>query len=765
MIIRMTTVGSSVLREDAVSKVTGRAKYAADLEFPRMLHAKAVRIPVAHAKIKRLDIEEALKLPGVVTILTPDDLLHRFGDEKWVPVLVREKVRSYADAVAVVAAQTEQTAIEAARLVKVDYEELLAVFDVEEASKPGAPMLYDKSNVFRTDRIRRGDIEKGFEEADIVLERTYSAPFAEHAFIEPETAIGVPEPDGRISVFGSIKQPFDVRKMVAGILGVALDRVRIVPVTLGGHFGGKDEDMALMASRVALLARKTGRPIKMSNSREESILEGTKRHRFVMKYKVGVRRDGRLTAMDIRCLADAGAYAVKTFLVTFRSCTEATGPYMVPNVNVEVHSVLTNNNDSGAFRGFGSPQVDFACESMMDELAEELDMDPYEFRRMNAFEKGCRTATGQVLNGSVTVRQCLDEAVSRVDWQTLRSARSEGPIKRGIGMAASFRGISLGAGSLDTAGAIVSLQEDGRVLLTTGIREGGQGARTVLCQICAEALGVPLSQVSFLDWDTSSVPDSGPTVASRGTLVGGNATRQACQQLLEEIYGVVSQLWGIGREELISSEGKITSKKNPDLQISFKEAVAETRKRGKKLLALGWYQTPPTGIDPETGQGVPFFDYVYGTDVAEVEVDTLTGSVRIKNFVSVHDVGKAIHPELVAGQIYGGVCMGVGTALYEEYRLTDRHPDMLNLDQYLIPTSMDMEEMNAVILEEKVEEGPCGAVCIGEIATQLVAPAIINAIAHATGRRIYDLPADLEKVFLGRALEKKIRRGDGVKGP
>jgi CO/xanthine dehydrogenase Mo-binding subunit len=758
----MTTVGRSVVREDAVAKVTGRARFAADLEFPRMLHAKAARIPAAHAKIRGIDIDEVLRLPDVVAVLTPGDLRHRFGDEKWVPVLASEKVRSYADAVAVVSAETERAAIEAVGRVKVDYEELQAVFDVEEAAKPGAPLLYEGSNVFRTDRIRKGDIVRGFDEADIILQRRYSVPFAEHAFIEPETAIGVPEPDGRISVFGSIKQPFDVRRMVAGILGVALDRVRIVPVTLGGHFGGKDEDMALMASRVALLARKTGRPVRISNSREESILEGTKRHRFVMNYRVGVRLDGRLTAMDIRCLADAGAYVVKTPLVTFRSCTEATGPYVVPNVNVEVRSVLTNNNDSGAFRGFGSPQVDFACESMMDELAQELDMDPYEFRRMNAFEKGCRTANGQLLNGSVTVRECMDKAVSSIPWQRLRSEGSEGAIRRGIGMAASFRGISLGAASLDTAGAIVSIQEDSRVLLTTGIREGGQGARTVLSQICAETLGVAPDQVSFLDWDTSSVPDSGPTVASRGTLVGGNATRQACRQLLEEIFSVVSRSWGVGSAELVSSGGKIASKNNPSLQVSFKEAVGECRKRGKKLISVGWYQTPPTGIDPETGQGVPFFDYVYGADVAEVEVDMMTGSVRVTNFVSVHDVGKAIHPELVAGQIYGGVCMGVGTALYEEYGLKDGQPKMLNLDQYFIPTSMDIGEIKAVLLEEGVEEGPFGAVCIGEIATQLVAPAIINAIAHATGKRIYDLPANLERIFPGRGPEKKMRTKDGV---
>jgi CO/xanthine dehydrogenase Mo-binding subunit len=386
---------------------------------------------------------------------------------------------------------------------------------------------------------------------------------------------------------------------------------------------------------------------------------------------------------------------------------------------------------------------------MMDELAEELDMDPYQLRRANAFQRGSKTATGQVLGGSVTMRECMDRAISEVPWDTLRRIRSEGPIKKGVGMAASFRGMSLGASSLDTAGAIVSIQEDARVLVSSGIREGGQGARTILCQICAEALGVSVSQVGFLNWDTSSVPDSGPTVASRGTFVGGNATREACKQLLGEIYCVVSQLLDVPQEELVSSQGKIGSKINPNIHISFGRAVEECRKRGKRLIALGWYQTPPTGVDPETGQGIPFFDFVYGADVAEVEVDTLTGTVRVTNFISVHDLGKAIHPALVSGQIYGGVSMGLGTALYEEYKLREGRPSTLNLDRYLIPTSMDFGSLRAVILEKGINEGPYGAVCIGEISTQLVAPAVINAIANATGRRIYDLPADLEKVFLG----------------
>ncbi len=747
-------VGHSLPREDAIAKVTGQAKYAADLDFPGMLHAKAVRTPTAHGRIKAVHTEEARRIPGVVAFLTPDDAGGPLGDETWVQVLVRERVRSYADAVAVVAAETEPIAVKAAKAVKVEVEELQAVFDVEEAVRPGAPVLYGKSNIFHTHRIRRGDVEKGFQEADVILERTYTVPFAEHAYLEPETAVGVPEPGGGITVYGSIKSPFDVRRMVARALNANVDGVKIVPVTLGGYFGGKDEDMVLMACRVALLVRKTGRPVRMSNAREESIIESTKRHRYVMKYKAGARRDGLLTSVKAEILADAGAYSVKTPLVTFRSCMEATGPYVIPNVSIEVHCVFTNNNDTGSFRGFGSPQVNFATDSMVDELAQELDMDPCQFRRINVMRDGSRTATGQVLDGPVTVGQCMDEAVSRISWKDRGAGAQEGPIRRGIGMAASFRGISLGGKAVDTAGAIVSIQGDGKVLVSCGILEGGQGPRTVLCQICAETLGVDVSRVSFVDWDTGSVPDSGPTVASRGTLVGGNATIRACEQLLARIYGILSEALAVPYGEWVSSGGVIRSRSDPKVEVSFEEAVAECRKRGENLVELGWYRAPSTGVDPETGQGRPFFKYVYGADAAEVEVDTLSGSVRLLNFVSVHDVGRAINPELVKGQIYGGVSMGLGTALYEAYSLERGRPAMLNLDRYLIPTSMDMGPVSAVVVEGGLEEGPYGASSIGEPASQIVAPAIINAIADATGRRIYDLPADLEKVFLGREFKK-----------
>jgi CO/xanthine dehydrogenase Mo-binding subunit len=395
---------------------------------------------------------------------------------------------------------------------------------------------------------------------------------------------------------------------------------------------------------------------------------------------------------------------------------------------------------------------------MMDELAEELGLDPCAFRSRNAFQKGSVTATGQTLTGNVTVMQCMKEATSRGSWEKRGKVPGEGPIRRGLGMAASFRGISLGGRSVDTAGSIVSIQEDGRVLVSCGILEGGQGPRTVLCQISAETLGVPLAQVSFLDWDTSSVPDSGPTVASRGTLVGGNATKQACEQLMARILEVASEVLTVPSDDLCGTEGMIRSKTRAGIGISFVDAVTECRKRGKGLVEVGWYKAPATGVDSGTGQGNPFFKYVYGADVAEVEVDSRTGVVRLLHFVSVHDVGKAIHPELVAGQIYGGVAMGLGTALYEDYRLEGDRPSVLNLDRYLIPTSMDMGSVTPVILEGRLEEGPFGASSIGEPASQIVAPAILNAIANATGRRVYDLPADLEQVFLGHPKSKAGRR-------
>jgi CO/xanthine dehydrogenase Mo-binding subunit len=400
--------------------------------------------------------------------------------------------------------------------------------------------------------------------------------------------------------------------------------------------------------------------------------------------------------------------------------------------------------------------VDFAVESLMDELAEELHLDPYMLRQLNALEAGDQTATGQILKEPVTLKHCMEQAIAKISWAKLRSVQPQGPLRRGIGMAASFRGISVGGRRIDSATAVVTAQEDGQVLVSTGFVEGGQGPWTVLRQVCAEVLGISLDQVRFQDWDTSSVPDCGPTSASRSTLVGGNAVKAASEELLGRIVGIAAELLKVDETRLVCRQGLIYDRRKPQKKLSFVEVVRECVERGESLIAVGSYKAPrTTGTDPETGQGIPFFDYVYGADVAEVEVDTRTGQVRLLHFVSAHDVGRAINPALVAGQVFGGICMGLGTTLLEEYRTEQGKPLVLNFDQYLIPTAADMGKVEVVIVESNNPEGPFGASSIAEPAIQIVAPAIANAIAHATGRRVRHLPADLEKVYLGHEIERK----------
>ena len=750
----MDYVGKNIDRNDGFEKASGRAKYAGDLSFPKMLHAKVVRIPKAHALIKNINIDKALKIDGIVNIATSDVLNNIAYEDSWPPVIAKNIVRSYADVVALVVAENEKVAIKAASLVEVTYEERDTVFDVEEALGENSPKLYTTGNLYKVQSIKKGEFDRCLEKADIVIERTYSTPFAVHSYLEPETAIGIYEPDGKITIHGSIKSPFDVRRMVAKIMGVNLNMVKVVPATLGGYFGGKDEDMAIMACRAAIMSKITNRPVRISNTREESTLESGKRHRYVMKYKIASNKSGKIVGMDIRILADIGAYTVKSEYVTFRSCHEAAGPYEVPNLNVSVSCLHTNNNNSGSFRGFGSPQVNFACESIIDELAELLTIDPYELRMLNAFEPDSRTHSGQLISNA-SVKECMENAKSKIAWDDIRKNYKDGPLKLGVGMAASFRGISTGGEAADTASAIISVQGDGSIILSCGILEGGQGAKTVLAQICSETLGVEMSRICVTSWDTSQVPDSGTTAASRGTLMGGNAVKDASELIRNRIINTISDYYNIPKLDLKLEHDQLINTRDNKKLFSFNEAVKICNKKKVNLCAVGHYRAPDTGVNKETGQGDPYFSYVFGSTIALVEVDTMTGKVNLLKFVSSHDVGKAINPILLKGQIYGGVSMGMGTALLEDYYLSGNKPSLLNFDQYYIPTALDIPEVVPVIIENALAEGPFGASSIGEPANQIAAPAIINAIANANGIRIRDLPADLEKVMLGHSLKRK----------
>lgn len=760
----MQTVNKPARRVDALGKVTGQTRYGADLYFDGMLYGKVLRTPHPHARIVNIDTSRARALAGVEAVLTAADVpgKHTFGtiipDQQ---VLAKEIVRYTGDGVAMVAACSPELAEQAINLIDVEYQVLPTVFDPEEALMEGAPQIHDDcpGNQVAHHMVEKGNVAEGFAASDVILEREYQTQFIEHAYIEPEAAAAVPGHEAsRITVYGSIQNPFTCRKALAGILGLKLNEVRVIQSFMGGSFGGKDEVMSALCARAAILALKTGRPVKMVNTREESILESYKRHPYKLKYKVGATREGKLMAMEIKIIADAGGYASQTPFVTWRSVVQATGPYEVAHVLTNVYGAYTNNCYTGAMRGYGSPQIIFAQESLMDELADELGMEPMELRRLNGFKQGSVTATGQTLkNHQVSLMEVLEKAAVEADYYKKRQEymNQTGRFRKGIGLACSFRGCSLGAEGVDATGAMVSVQYDGTAYVYSGLAENGQGLQTIFCQIAAEELGISVDRVRFMDTDTALIPDGGPTVASRSTLMGGNAVRLAAEKVRETILGAVLSKLKAGAEELAWGDNRIWVKHDPQRTVSFDEAVEAARSQGELLAHLGWYKAPKVSWDEHHGQGDAYFTYVYGCQVAEVEVDIETGYTKVLKIVAAHDVGRAINPETVKGQIFGGVAQGLGYALLEDLQQVEGQIKTLNFDEYLIPGIKDMPEVVPIIVENPDLYGPYGAKTIGEPTLEMTAPAIASAVAQASGRRVRELPLDLERVLLGRSLLKE----------
>ena len=762
--MKFSEVNKSIKRVDAYEKVTGKAKFAADLFFPNMLYGKVLRSKYPHARIVKIDIEKALAYPGVEAIITAGDIPNNeFGviiqNQQ---VLARKEVLYIGDGIAVVAAETKEAAAKAIELIDVEYKELPGIFDPEEAEKKDAPLVHSEleNNQVVHHRLRKGDTEKGFAQAEVILEKEYSTQFVEHGYIEPESLVAVPhEHNTLVTIYGSIQNPFSCRNAVASVLKVSLNKVRVIQNHMGGSFGGKDEVMSSIAARAALLALRTDRPVKMVNTRDESIIESYKRHPYKMKYKVGATQEGKLVAMEIKCLADSGAYACQTPFVTWRSVVQATGPYELPNVKTDTYGYYTNNVYTGAMRGYGSPQIIFAQESLMDELAGELKMTPMELRLKNIYHNNSITASGQKLdNHQVSLEEVINKAVGASNYKEKYREYSKpqsGDKKRGIGMAVSFRGCSLGAEATDAAGAIVAIQHDGSILISCGLAENGEGLKTVFTQIAAEELGVDIKRISYMEVDTSVSPESGPTVASRSTLLGGNAVKNATHQLKEILADMIANKFKVKASKLVFKNKNIYEKDKEQKIISFDEAISLANQEGVFLSAYGWYKAPDISWDEEIGQGRPYFTYVYGCQIAEVEVDIATGQIEVLKMTAAHDVGRAINPACLKGQIYGGVMMGLGYGIMEEVETVNGYIKNTNFDEYLIPTVKDMPEINPLIVENPDPYGPYGAKSIGEPTLELGAPAIANAVAHATGKRIRQLPLNLERVLLGHSLSKE----------
>jgi CO/xanthine dehydrogenase Mo-binding subunit len=744
--------GEKAWRNDAHAKVTGRTKYTDDLKFARLLHAAPVYSDFVHARILRVDTEEAEKAAGVVRVLTARDVpgSNRFGQIlRDYRIFADDKVRYNGDVVAMVVAETRDQAIRASELVRVEAEALPAVLDPEEALLPGAPLVHEShgSNLVNTHRIRRGSVDLGFSQADVVLEEHFSTQTVEHAYMEPEVAVCSPRADGVIEVFGSMQHPFSTRRFVAACLGAPLSEVEVVGTPMGGGFGGKDDTAAVVCARAALAAKLLGRPVKLMYRRDWSIRESYKRHPYRVAYKMGVAKDGRITAVQCRIVADGGAYCSVTPWVTWRSTVQCCGPYVVENVHCDTLGVYTNNVVAGAMRGFGSPQMNFVVEQMVEMAAARLGITGVEFRRRNMVRQGSVTITGQRLDShKVAMGEVLDAVLAEFGYEgklaRCSHGSSDGDELYGAGLAMSYRGVSLGAEGVDFCAAVINVQPDGSILLEVGVHENGQGAESAMSILAAEELGVDVARVRYRRASTSTVPDSGTTVASRGTIMGGGAVTLAARELkrrmAEAVCGRLQCLAGAVRfeaGELLDPAGH--------RKVSFDEAIALMFATQHFPHVVGVFRAPKTTWDEHTGHGDAYFTWVYGCQAVELTVNKKTGKVRLLGAAAAHDVGRAVNREMVRGQFFGGMAMATGYALHEEIRSKDGRITTTNLNTYRIPRSMDLPEMTAIIIENRDPHSPSGAKALGEPTNEILAPAIANAVFHATGRRQLSLPIRL----------------------
>lgn len=753
-------VGRVIVRPDAVEKVNGKAIYADDLVFPGMLFAAVCRAGVPHAFLKALDISAARAAPGVVAVLTADDIPgernHGLVVYDW-PVLVGvgERVRYVGDALALVAAETQDAAERAAALIRAEFDGQTVIANALQARGHDAPQLHAKGNLLKHIKVRKGDLNRGFAEADVILEHTFHTPMMEHAFLEPECSIAVPVVDGRMEIYVASQIPYQDRKQVARVLGWPEERIRIVGQLMGGGFGGK-EDIAGQI-HAAMLANSTGRPVKLLFSRHESLLVHPKRHATQIRIKLGAKMDGRLTAAETELYGDTGAYASLGDKVMTRATTHSAGPYEVPHVRADCYAMYTNNPPAGAFRGFGVTQSAFAVESMMDMLAERLQIDPVELRRRNSLQVGSVTNTGQTLRESVGLLECIDKV--RLEMQRQAKSHcgvspadifrphpsSESPdLVHAWGFSVGYKNTGLGGGAPDKAGAEVELFEDGCLEVRSSSAELGQGLVTVMQMAVAEELAVPASRVRVLVMDTDLTPDGGPTTASRQTFVTGNASRLAAQSLRQAISSAFAERYDVPPASIRFEDGQVRANGHV---LSLGDAAAEMKAMGQAPRALYEYEAPAT--QPLGEAGDMHFAFSFAAQAAEVEVNRLTGEVRVLRVIAANDVGEAFNPLGLQGQVEGGVMMGIGSCLTEEYIVQDGNVVTDRLARYRIPGIMMTPEITSIVVEHPISSGPYGAKGVGEICTIPTTPAITNAIYNAVGVRVDRLPANQELIARG----------------
>jgi CO/xanthine dehydrogenase Mo-binding subunit len=726
---RASSVGRSERRKEGPQKLCGLALYVDDHELPGAWHGVTVRSSVPHARIKALRFDPAFPWKECVVVTAKDVPGENFVQliDTDQPVLADGLTKHPAEPLALIAHPDKAKAYEAARRVTVEYEPLPAVLTIEE-SLAKKQLLYRDDNIFKSFLIRKGDLERGFAQADFVVEGEYKVPHQEQAYIENNGMAAWVEKDGSLVVLGSMQCPYYIQKALVKVFHLPAEKVRIVQAVTGGGFGGKEEYPSILAAHVALLALKAGRPVKMIYDRHEDMAATTKRHPAVVRHKTGITKDGRLVAQDVEVLMDGGAYLTLSPVVLSRGTLHATGPYECPNVRVTSKAVATNSPPNGAFRGFGAPQTLFAAELHFETLARATGLDALTLRRKNLFKTGSVTATGQVLKESVGSQEVLERTVKSSSYEKLRrdcAAWNKDPKKptwRGAGLAVCHHGAGFtGSGEVMLASrAGVSLTKDGRVQVLAASTEIGQGTNTIFAQIAADTLGVDFDRVEVETPDTSKVPNSGPTVASRTCMVVGGLVKRAAQQLADAL-----------------DAGKLSVK-----------TPADAKKAAKALLngdaIKRWiveYQPPP-GVkwDDTTYQGEAYGCYSYGCVAAEVEVDKTTYEVRVRKLWTAQDIGKAVNPLFAEGQIIGGTAQAVGYAVLEKAVYKDGLMQNSQLTNYIIPTALDTPPMEVTIVEKPYSGGPFGAKGVGELPMDVPGPAIAAAIHQAIGWLVPELP-------------------------
>jgi aldehyde oxidoreductase len=739
-------VGARIAKLDGIAKLSGAERYGADAAPADALWLRAVRSPHASARFTLGDFAPLYgKYPGLVRILTAAEIpgANSFGiypDIKDQPVLADGFVRFRGEAVLALVGDAATIEALTDTEIPVTWHKRKPVIGIDAALATGAPIIHEAhpDNILITGRVRRGDVEATLAASAAVVGGIFETGFVEHAYIEPEAGYAR-RVGNRIEIFACTQTPYMDRDEVARVLGLAPEAVRIIPSAIGGGFGGK-LDLSLQPL-VASAAWLLDRPVRCVYTRPESMASTTKRHPARIETRIGADAEGRLTALDFQADFNTGAYASWGPTVANRVPVHASGPYVVPAVRAEGRAIYTNETPSGAFRGFGVPQAVIATETLLDELAEKLGIDALELRHRNAIRAGDRTTSGQVIAASAGLAACLDALRPR--WNQARAAaeaanrHADAVVRSGVGIAAMWYGI--GNTSLSNPSTMrVGIDRSGRITLYSGAVDIGQGSNTIMAQICADALGVPVGALALVTGDTDLTPDAGKTSASRQTFVSGAAVKLAGEDLRRQI---LTRAGADASAQIAISDGRLLVRDAGVIHEIDLGALSASNESGDVLTGSGHFDPPTTPLD-EDGQGSPYASYAFAAQMAEIEIDTRLGTVKVRRITAAHDVGHAINPIQVEGQIHGGVAQGIGLALMEEYLPGGTE----NLHDYLIPTIGDVPEIECLLIEDPEPLGPYGAKGIGEPALIPTAPAILNAIHHATGIRLHRIPATPDRV-------------------